>query len=144
MKHLQSLNEYNYTELTESTENRYVMLFEDFRNTLDKVQSAIRKKQVCVIYYKGDPLSGVTPGTRYIEPFALGVSSKGNMVVRAWLIKGVSKTGKINPKLVPGWRLFKINRIQTIETTLEKFTSARPDYNPEDEQMTKIIATAKF
>jgi predicted DNA-binding transcriptional regulator YafY len=120
------------------------MLYEDFREILDKLQTAIRKKMVCIIYYQGEPGDGVEPGTRYIEPYALGISSKGNMVVRAWLIKGVSRTGKINPKLVPGWRLFKVNRIKTLDQTLEKFAKSRPDYNPEDEHMTKVITAAKF
>lgn len=114
------------------------------RNT---VADAIQNKDVVFIYYAGDET--INKGYRTIEPFVLGVSTAGNMVLRAWQQAGATDTGNA-PKRpndnIPGWRLFRLDGITSMAKTLRKFqadqaylNTNRPNYNPQDKQMTQII-----
>lgn len=111
------------------------------------VADAIQNKDVVFIYYSGDET--INRGYRTIEPFVLGVSTAGNLVLRAWQQNGATDTGNA-PKRpndeIPGWRLFRIDGITSMAKTLRKFeadqpylNSHRPNYNPQDKQMTQII-----
>lgn len=113
------------------------------RNT---VADAIKNKDVVFIYYAGDDT--VNKGYRTIEPYVLGRSSAGNLVVRAWQQGGASDSGA-NPTRkndeIPGWRLFRLDGITQMSKTLRKFdtdptylASNRPQYNPKDSQMSQI------
>lgn len=113
----------------------------------DNVVDAIKNKDVVFIYYAGDDT--VNKGYRTIEPFVLGRSKKGNLVLRAWQQAGATDSGN-NPTRkndeVPGWRLFRLDGITSLVKTLRKFetdpaylTTNRPKYNPKDSQMTEII-----
>ena len=119
-------------------------LNENFDDTMIKLQDAITNKFVCTFYYKGEQKGIVDDGYRYVEPYALGVNKHGNTVLRAWLIKGTSRTGKIDPTLVPGWRLFRVDRIEILNQTLQKFTSPRKGYNADDQGMTEVTYSAQF
>jgi predicted DNA-binding transcriptional regulator YafY len=135
----------NFSKLNENDSNvNYVMLRESYNDTMTKLENAITNKFECTIYYKGEIKGVVDDGYRYIEPYALGVNKQGNTVLRAWLKKGMSRSGKIDPSLVPGWRLFRIDRISIITPTLAKFTTPRKGYNSEDNGMTEINFAAKF
>jgi len=114
------------------------------RNTIG---DAISGHDVCFIYYAGDET--INRGYRTIEPYVLGVSTAGNLVLRAWQQGGATDTGNA-PKRpndeIPGWRLFRVDGITSMAKTLRKFetdqpylTSHRPNYNPQDKQMTQII-----
>jgi hypothetical protein len=114
------------------------------RNT---VADAIQNKDVVFIYYSGDET--INRGYRTIEPFVLGVSTAGNVVLRAWQQNGATDTGNA-PKRpndeIPGWRLFKLDGITSMAKTLRRFeadpaylATHRPNYNPQDKQMTQII-----
>lgn len=127
-----------------SRETSNVMLFESFSDTMTKLQDCITNKFECTIYYKGERKGVVDDGYRYIEPYALGVNKQGNTVVRAWLKKGTSRIGKIDPKQVPGWRLFRVDRISIITPTLAKFTTPRKGYNADDSGMTEVTYSANF
>jgi predicted DNA-binding transcriptional regulator YafY len=110
---------------------------------LDQVQDSIRKKQVIVIYYDGKDNGG--KGYRTIEPVCLGYSKKGNLVLRAWEIEGqsYSKIKKNNP--IPGWRLFRLDKIFTYRPTMDNFVDMRPEYNPNgDRTMTRVLLNATF
>jgi len=122
----------------------HVMLLEDYNTNMTLLKNAINNKFVCTIYYRGEQKGLIDDGYRYIEPYALGVNKKGNIVLRAWLIKGKSKRGRIDPKQVPGWRLFRIDRINSISTSLQNFTVPRKGYNADDEHMTEVMYSAKF
>jgi predicted DNA-binding transcriptional regulator YafY len=119
-------------------------LNEDYNENMTKLQDAITNKFVITFYYKGERKGVVDDGYRYVEPYALGVNKHGNTVIRAWLIKGVSRSGKIDPSLVPGWRLFRVDRIGMINPTLQKFTTARKGYNSDDQGMTEVTYSAQF
>jgi predicted DNA-binding transcriptional regulator YafY len=135
-----SLNE----NASASYETEHVMLLEDFNTTMTVLKNAINNKLVCTIYYKGERKGVVDDGYRYIEPYALGVNAKGNTVLRGWLLKGKSRRGRIDPKTVPGWRLFRIDRISSISTSLQAFTAPRKGYNADDNGMTEVMYSAKF
>jgi hypothetical protein len=46
---------------------------------------------------------------------------------------------------MPGWRLFKLDKILTFKPTGETFDTPRPNYNPNgDKSMTSVIINAKF
>ena len=142
MRNLLDFQSFNLSE-SESAEPG-VMLFEDFNSVMTDLQSAITNKFVCTIYYKGAVKGIVDDGYRYIEPYALGVNKHGNTVVRAWLIKGTSRRGRIDPSQVPGWRLFRVDRISIITPTLQKFTVPKKGYNADDSGMTEVTFSAQF
>jgi hypothetical protein len=104
------------------------------------VADAIQNKDVVYIYYNGDET--INRGYRTIEPFVLGVSTAGNIVVRAWQQAGATDTGNAPQRPndeIPGWRLFRLDGITSMNKTLRKFEGNRPKYNPQDKQMTQII-----
>lgn len=128
----------------------YIVSFDEFQlfegsiEKLQKLQDAINNKFVCIIDYRGEVEGKVDNGIRYIEPFVIGANRLGNTLIRAWMIKGVSRTGKIDPSLVPGWRLYLLDRIFNVDTTLENFSTPRKGYNAKDKKMTDIITSVTF
>jgi len=81
---------------------------------------------------------------RNIEPYVLGVSKAGNLVLRAWQTNlSSSVTGA-----KPNWRLFRLDGISEILPVNHKFPTdiktlkqTRPKYNDQDRDMVKIIAS---
>ena len=111
--------------------------------SIDAVQDAIKKRQVVIIYYDGDEPGG--KGLRQIEPVCLGRSKKNNLVLRAWDEEGASHRGLLGTRPMPGWRLFKLDKILTFKPTGETFDTPRPNYNLNgDKSMTSVIINAKF
>lgn len=70
--------------------------------------SAIRSKQMLQFNYEDS--------TRVVEPYCYGQSKAGNEVLRAYQIKGHSKSG--NPV---GWKLFRASKMENIMVTDEYF-----------------------
>lgn len=124
------------------------VLNENFDNTVAILKNAIENKYICTIYYKGEQKGVVDDGYRFIEPCAIGMNEQGNTVLRAWLIKGVTRSGKIDPSLVPGWRLFRIDRIKNIASTFGSFGefSKKPHkgYNSHDNGMVEVYYSVKY
>lgn len=111
--------------------------------SLSDVQDSIRNKKVIVIYYDGDDNGG--KGYRTIEPVCVGYSKKGNLVLRAWEKEGASWSAKNDGNFLPGWRLFRLDKIFTYKPTMDNFIEVRPNYNPNgDRSMSSIIINAKF
>lgn len=111
--------------------------------SLSDIQDSIRKRIVVTIYYDGDIPGG--KGYRRIEPVCIGYSKSGNLVVRAWDIDGASHTSYIGEKPLPGWRLFRVDKIFTYQPTTDTFNQVRPNYNPNgDKSMERVILNAKF
>jgi hypothetical protein len=80
-----------------------------------------------------------------IEPVCIGYSKAGNLVVRAWDVDGASHTATIGEKPLPGWRLFRADKIFTYQPTTDTFSQVRPNYNPNgDKSMERVILNAKF
>ena len=111
--------------------------------SFDDLQRAIKNKDVIVITYDGDEPGG--KGYRIVYPVCLGRSLKGNLVLRAYEPEGASHSVAIGKKVLPGWRLFRVDKILTYKPTLDNFTTARPGYNLNgDKSMTRVILNAKF
>jgi len=89
------------------------------------VQRAIKGRKVVGFFYYGS--------YRIVEPFCLGVSQTGKVVLRAYQTGGGRERGSSR-----GWRLFDLEKVSGFRTTGQKFESVRPDYNPADRQMKEI------
>ena len=111
--------------------------------SIDVVVDCIKNKKKCVIYYDGDEPGG--RGLRDIELVCLGVSKAGNKVVRAWDNEGSSHTAYKGEQPLPGWRLFRLDKILSLKPTGENFTEMKPGYNPNgDKSMVRVIINSKF
>lgn len=111
--------------------------------SLGDIQDSIKKKIVVTIYYDGDIPGG--KGYRRIEPVCVGYSKAGNLVLRAWDIDGASHTNTTGEKPLPGWRMFRADKIFTYQPTTDNFTEMRPGYNPNgDKSMTRVLLNAEF
>jgi predicted DNA-binding transcriptional regulator YafY len=111
--------------------------------SIDDVVDCIKNKKKCVIYYDGDEPGG--RGLRDIEPVCLGVSKAGNKVVRAWDNEGSSHTAYKGEQPLPGWRLFRLDKILSLKPTGENFTEMKPGYNINgDKSMVSVIINSKF
>lgn len=107
------------------------------RSKRELIEQAIKEKKVIRIKYKDGPV--VLAGHREIEPHAFGTATSGNEVVRAWLKEGVSKTGDSGKSPMPGWRLFRLDRIKSVEILDEKFKT-REGYNSKDSRIVEFAA----
>ena len=111
--------------------------------SIESVMDSIKKKQVVVLYYTGDAPGG--DGLRTIEPVCLGVSKAGNKVLRAWDYEGASHTATLGTQPLPGWRLFRLDKITSYKPNGQVFTEMRPNFNPNgDKSMVSIITLANF
>jgi predicted DNA-binding transcriptional regulator YafY len=111
--------------------------------SIDSIVDAIKNRKVIVIYYDGDEPGG--RGLREIEPVCLGVSKAGNKVLRAWDSEGASHTGYKGEQPLPGWRLFRLDKILSNKPTGEVYNQIRPGYNLNgDKSMVSVIINAKF
>ena len=109
---------------------------------IDDIQRSIKQKNVITINYQGDEYG---KGYRDIEPVCLGISKKGNMVLRAWERQGASHSNKVEGNPIPGWRMFRLDKILTYALQGDKFNEVRPLYNPNgDNSMVRVIVNAKF
>lgn len=109
-----------------------------FENTArDEVNNAINNKKIVNISYAGD--DNTHAGMRTIEIYSFGMSTSGNLVIRAYQISGDTKTFK------PEWKLFRLDRINNFEITNNNFGAPRPNFNSMgDNMMTTIYNVAKF
>lgn len=111
--------------------------------SIETVTDCIKNKKKCIIYYDGDEPGG--RGLRSIEPVCLGTSKAGNKVIRAWDDEGASHTAYKGEQPLPGWRIFRLDKILSIKPTGEIFTQMRPNFNPDgDKSFTSVIIISKF
>jgi predicted DNA-binding transcriptional regulator YafY len=95
--------------------------------SIESIASAIKGRQVCVVYYDGDEPGG--KGLRLIEPVCLGTTKGGNRAVRAYDIEGASHTGYLGKQILPGWRIFRLDKIMSLNPSGEVFTTPREGFN---------------
>lgn len=105
--------------------------------SFDDLQRAIRNKDVIIITYDGDEPGG--KGYRTVYPVCLGRSLKGNLVLRAYEPEGASHSVAIGKKVLPGWRLFRIDKTFTFQRTGEKFTELPSNYNPNGDKLMSVV-----
>ena len=111
--------------------------------SIDSIVDAIKKKDKIIIYYDGDEPGG--RGLREIEPVCFGYSKADNPVLRAWDLEGSSHTGYKGEQPLPGWRLFRVDKILSFRPSGEKFNEIRPGYNlAGDKGMVNVIINARF
>ena len=93
-----------------------LLLEQDSKLTV--LRKSISERLPITINYSG-PQGEVKPGQRIdIEPIVLGKNVKsGNLVIWAYVFKGVSKRG------LPGWKMFRVDRI-----TSAKFMLGTPSF----------------
>jgi len=74
-------------------------------------------------------------GNRIVEPHAYGVGAEGQELLRAYQTTGVSQSGESR-----GWKLFRLDEIESIHVLRETFARPRPGYRPNDRAMSHIYA----
>jgi hypothetical protein len=110
------------------------------------IVDAIKNRNMITFYYSGPQKpkkDSVKNGYRVkAEAVALGLSKKGNLIVRAWVQPpSVSKKGFAKH----GWRTFIIGRMSNVEITDEVFNGKRPDYKEgSDNSMTTTYVTTNW
>jgi predicted DNA-binding transcriptional regulator YafY len=110
---------------------------------LNNIQTAINDRKVCIIYYDGDEPGG--RGLREVEFVAVGRSKAGNLVARGWDKEGASHTGYKGEQPLPGWRLFRLDKILSFKELPEVYNEPKPNYNFNgDRSMSSVITIAKF
>ena len=111
--------------------------------SIDGVVDAIKKRQIVVIYYDGDEQGG--RGIRQIEPVCLGTIKAVNKILRDWDDDGASHTAYKGEQPLPGWRIFRLDKILSIKPTGEVYNTPKPNYNFNgDKSMVSVIINAKF
>ena len=110
---------------------------------ISDITNSIKKREIVTIYYDGKDNGG--KGYRTIEPVCLGMSKKNNMVLRAWESEGSSFSAKNKSNFLPGWRLFRVDKIFTYKPTFDKFNEMRPNYNQNgDKSMIQVLVNTNF
>ena len=88
----------------------------------DRICTAIDEQRLLRLDYP--------PGARIIEPHAHGASRQGNELLRAFQTSGASASGEhVN------WKLFRVDRIDSLEVLDETFPGPRPEYRRNDRAM---------
>lgn len=74
------------------------------------------------------------PGSRTIEPHAVGYGSSGQVLLRAFQTDGASASGEhVN------WKLMRLDRMEFAVLTNQTFDGPRPEYKQGDSAMTQGI-----
>ena len=97
----------------------------DKQDMKDQICRAIGSKNLLEFYYKNN--------LRIVEPFTLGTSHKGNLVLRAYQIGGQSNSRKI-----PDWAPFEVVEISDLRILEEQFSGNRDGYRRGDSMMSVI------
>lgn len=110
------------------------------------IVDAIKNRRKITFDYYGPRTpkkDSVKPGKRIkVEPVALGLSKKGNLIMRAWVEPpSVSKKGFQKGN----WRTFMMSRTRNIDITDETFENKRPGYKEgNDKSMTVTYVTSDW
>jgi len=103
------------------------------------IVDSIKNRNKISFFYTGPrkpAKDSVKPGKRIdAEAVALGLSKRGNLVIRAYVQppsvskKGFDKTG---------WRTFMVSRMSDLRISDEKFDQKRPDYKEGDDKSMSV------
>lgn len=91
----------------------------------DILMRAIQYRRCMIIVY--------THYRRTIEPFTLGLTHRGTLVLSCWQRSGGSHSGQ-----PVGWKLLEVGKIADATLTDTTFSSTRPGYNRHDPRMSHI------
>ena len=92
--------------------------------TYPVICDAIRLKRVIRFEYRG--------GAREVEPYIYGRSSAGGELLRAYQLRGASRSGE-----TAGWKMFQVADFSSVSVTFEPFTT-RGGYDPNDTAITFV------
>jgi len=110
----------------------------------DYILKSLENRKIVNFWYDDpDDPNEVKPGYREVEPYVYGKHYlSGNDVIRGWLIRGTSKTDEVDSSVVPGWRLFRVDRMNNWQERKDKFNPytetgepTHKNYNPDDKHM---------
>jgi hypothetical protein len=102
------------------------------------IMDCMVKKRIAEVYYDDDEDPGGKE-KRWVEIYCYGVSKAGNDVVRVYQVGGDTKT------IQPGWKLFRVDRMDALKKLGGTFSEPRPLFNSTgDKDMTKIYNITNF
>jgi hypothetical protein len=110
------------------------------------IVDAIKNRRKITFDYYGPrkpAKESVRPGKRIkVEPIAMGLSKKGNLILRAWVEPpSVTKSGFDKGH----WRTFMLSRTRNVEITDETFDTKRPGYKEgNDSSMSVTYVTSDW
>lgn len=86
----------------------------------------VGKMQVVAFRYGHDP---VTAEPRELEPYAVGYTRQRNALLFGRQVKGYSKSAAGSAEALPGWRNFRIDKIEKgmVNARVSTFDPVRPD-----------------
>lgn len=90
------------------------------------IERAIRGRKLIRVNYP--------PGVRVVEPHTYGLNTNGNELLSVYQVSGASNSGEPG-----GWRLFRVDRIASLDVLSENFSGPRPGYARGDSRMTREI-----
>lgn len=121
------------------------LLLEEIAQNL--VSYAIRKRHE--VSFKYDSNDGDSRGKLEritVQPVAYGITKAGNPCFRAYQLNGSSESAEKNEGVIPGWRLFLLDRV--VPNTWKdsgKIFKEPPMYNPDgDKTMDTVFVQADF
>ena len=88
---------------------------------------AVQGRRVVVFLYDGL--------LRTVEPHVLGLSSAGDALLSGYQTAGFSHSSE-----QPGWRLYRLDRMQSLALTPYTFAGRRPGFNPAHPLMATVVA----
>ena len=102
------------------------------------IMNGMAKRRIMELNYDDEEDPG-GKGRRWVQMYCYGVSKAGNDVVRVYQVGGDTKT------IQPGWKLFRVDRMQNLRTLGGTFNEAKPLFNPTgDKDMIKIYNITQF
>lgn len=117
----------------------------------DLMIQAIREGREVGILFQSNNEAYKMPVAKYriIYPVALGISKKGNVVIRAFHKMGQSEseainTGQRSAEVENTWRLMKVANIKGMWFTGIFFRGPLEAYNPDDKSMVNVEFAADF
>lgn len=92
---------------------------------VDQLKIAVDTRKHLAFDYDGQP--------RIVEPHALGLNKKGEIVLRAFQVAGGSATDPV------AWKLFNLTKAGNLTVVDQTSQAPRPGYKPGDRAMAIII-----
>ena len=91
----------------------------------NQICDAIGSQNIIEFEYEGE--------IRVVEPHCFGITTAGNLALRAYQIDGYSSSGKL------GWKLYNLAKVENLSVLNDTFEEERSGYNPDDSAMVEII-----
>lgn len=92
------------------------------------VTAAIVSRSTIAFWYDGH--------LRVVEPHRLGLSAKGEYILRAYQTGGTSSSG-----VAEGWRLFQLAKMSNLSVETTTFVGVRQGFTAFDRAMVTVLAS---